>query len=289
VVGGVAFIALIILALIFLLRRKKRRNQSPNNAVELSHISTIPPSISPKNYDIKYEELANMKVIGKGAFGVVYKAEWRLTTVAVKKLLNEISNEKEMEDFQAEVNLLKNLRPHPNVVTFLGITSSPISIVLEFCSGGSLYHLIHNKSKKISYELALKILKGVAAGMYHLHSENVIHRDLAARNILLTEEMTPKVSDFGLSRQKEHQEENVTKSETGPLKWMSPEALKDRKYSTKSDVWSFGVLVWEVTHRAEPYGNLNPTQAAMGVVYENLRLQIAPNAPPLLSQLMQGN
>jgi serine/threonine protein kinase len=159
--------------------------------------------------------------------------------------------------------------------------------IIEYCGGGSLYALLRRSDKALTQESQIKILKGIAAGMYHLHSENIIHRDLAARNILLTDDLIPKVSDFGLSRQKES-DENVTESASGPLKWMAPEALKERKYSTKSDVWSFGVVVWEVVHKEDPYPGLTPARAAMGVVFENLRLEVKEDCPPVLQTLIQS-
>merc|ERR1712146_108664 len=86
-------------------------------------------------------------------------------------------------------------------------------------------------------------------GMSHLHTEGIIHRDLATRNILLSEGLTPKISDFGLSRFGAPDDDNQTKSDVGPLKWMAPEAIKARVYGKKTDVWSYGVTVWEIVAR----------------------------------------
>jgi serine/threonine protein kinase len=125
--------------------------------------------------------------------------------------------------------------------------------------------------------------------MLHLHSENIIHRDLAARNILLTANLDAKVSDFGLSRQKEAKEfESKTKSDVGPLKWMSPEAIKKKVYSTKSDVWSYSILMWEVIARREPYPKMDSVTAAMAVCHEDLRPTIPAYCEPVFSRLMQS-
>jgi c-src tyrosine kinase len=125
--------------------------------------------------------------------------------------------------------------------------------------------------------------------MHHLHSENIIHRDLAARNILIKREsMEVKVSDFGLSRQKDHHDTNVTETQTGPLKWMAIEALRERKYSTKSDVWSYGVVMWELLCRSEPYPHLSAVHAAIAVIKDGLRLPIPDDAPPLFIKIMKG-
>eukprot|EP01108_Squamamoeba_japonica_P004865 TRINITY_DN3831_c0_g4_i3.p3 TRINITY_DN3831_c0_g4~~TRINITY_DN3831_c0_g4_i3.p3 ORF type:complete len:149 (+),score=63.54 TRINITY_DN3831_c0_g4_i3:244-690(+) len=122
--------------------------------------------------------------------------------------------------------------------------------------------------------------------MGHLHAENIIHRDLAARNILLDAGKNPKVSDFGLSRRCFGEVENQTKSDVGPLKWMAPEAIKDRVYSQRSDVWSYAVTVWEIVAREDPYPDMDALQVASRVVFNGLRLQMPYDAPPQLTEIM---
>ncbi len=130
-------------------------------------------------------------------------------------------------------------------------------------------------------------MTGVAAGMAHLHLEGIVHRDLAARNILLTENKDPKVADFGLARiTQDTDDPQHTKSDVGPVKWMSPESIRDREYSSKSDVWSFGCIVYEIMTRSVPFAELAAIQVATRVVYENLRLPVPQNAPLWLGNLM---
>lgn len=147
-----------------------------------------------------------------------FRAKWRETTVAVKQLKTVDLSARKLEEFRAEAELLKNLRPHPNVVLFLGITAppSPISIITEYCGGGSLWAKVR-KNEVGDYPTQLRVFYGIAKGMLHLHSEDIIHRDLAARNILLTHHNEVKVTDFGMSRELS-EDENVTKSDVGPLK-----------------------------------------------------------------------
>ncbi|PRP84566.1 fibroblast growth factor receptor 4 [Planoprotostelium fungivorum] len=122
-----------------------------------------------------------------------------------------------------------------------------------------------------------------ALGMLHLHKEN-----LAVRNILLTKHLEPKVTDFGMSRVTESAEDQGAKTNTnvGPVKWMAPEALKDRHYSNKSDVWSFGVVIWEIVQVFEPFPEMTPIEAAVAIVVDKMRLEI-PETDPQLQLLMR--
>jgi len=134
-----------------------------------------------------------------------------------------------------------------NVVQLRGVSFSPegrFSIVYEFITGDNLYNLL--KKQDFTKTQLIEILTGTAAGMLHLHKERICHRDLAARNILIDlKDLKPKISDFGLSRL-QVSDSSVTNSNVGPIKWMSPEALLEREYSLAGDVWSFGVVIFEV-------------------------------------------
>jgi len=179
-------------------------------------------------------------------------------------------------------------RPHVNVVQFLGITNDPLCIITEFLDQGSLYGYLHSEAK-VDANIIMNFVKGISAGMLHLHREGIIHRDLAARNILLGSGFQVKISDFGLSRNNSSQiQGNQTKSDTGPLKWMAPEAIKYRVYSTMSDVWSFGVVLWEIVTRKDPYPDLDPVQTALEVTHSGLKLQIPEYCPPVMSHIMEG-
>lgn len=137
------------------------------------------------------------------------------------------------------------LPPHPNVVQTFGISvDGPLPyIVLEFCGGGSLDTKLFDDGVSFSLEEKVRLIKGIARGLLHLHNHNIVHRDLAARNILLTVNNEPKISDFGMSRLlKEESQKGQTKNNFGPIRWMAPESIRDLSYSTKSDVWSFGII-----------------------------------------------
>jgi len=132
-------------------------------------------------------------------------------------------------------------------------------------------------------------VKGMAAGMLHLHREGLVHRDLAARNVLLGAGYQVKISDFGMSRIVNQEDtSNKTSSDSGPLKWMAPELILTRTYSTQSDVWSFAVTVWEIVSRQNPYPNLDPVQTAIQVTRNGLRLPIPQNCPIVLVEIMNA-
>lgn len=307
-VGALLLLLLVLFVIFAILALKKRPSSrlqvvlsdggpiSSSPSPSASHSSPItipierPATVNLSKSDLDYRDFTNMTQIGKGSFGVVFKATWRETTVAVKQLHADLLlDEKAITDFKSEAQILSSLRPHPNVILFIGVTAppQPTTIVTEFCGAGSLYSLLHS-NREISPETQHKILLGIARGMYHLHSENIIHRDLAARNILLTKNLDVKVSDFGMSRQKFGSNDNQkTYSSVGPLRWMAPEAIGEKVYSFKSDVYSFSITMWEILARATPYPELDPVSVGMQVWYEGLRPSIPEHSNETYLLLMQ--
>jgi len=201
--------------------------------------------------------------------------------------------DKQAQEFYDEAMLMCKLRPHVNVTTFLGITAPPdLCIVTEFYENGSLYVLLHSK-KNIEKSNISKCIKGIASGMSHLHREGIIHRDLAARNVLLSSNFEPKIADFGLSRILQSSNPNSvaqTKTDTGPLKHLAPECLLSHQYSNKSDVWSYGVVIFEILTRKEPYEDQTPVEAATNVTH-GLKLELPPkevaNWPDFAALMLQ--
>eukprot|EP01113_Clastostelium_recurvatum_P015528 TRINITY_DN1867_c0_g1_i2.p1 TRINITY_DN1867_c0_g1~~TRINITY_DN1867_c0_g1_i2.p1 ORF type:complete len:887 (+),score=197.31 TRINITY_DN1867_c0_g1_i2:49-2709(+) len=246
---------------------------------------------------IAADELELVREIGQGSSGVVHQGLWRNTNVAVKMLAAGQMTQRDVSHFQDEASLMSTLQANPHVVNFFGICFKPtLCIVVEYLPRGSLSdHLRQTYGSTRGQDLACvvpldivkKVLTGIANGMLHLHLEGVIHRDLAARNILLTETFEAKVSDFGMSRINNDADENKTESSVGPLKWMSPESIMHQTFSTKSDVWSFGVTVWEVLTARRPFEGLSPLQACIQVTQQGLRLQVPAGTPPELESLMQ--
>jgi serine/threonine protein kinase len=187
------------------------------------------------DYYISIVELQLEGEIGKGAYGVVFQGRHRGVEVAIKQLdvkggVSSPDYDEQLQTFKEEADFMMKLPPHKNVVALIGVTPPPnFWIITEFLSKGSLYNLLHS-AEKIADATQFNIIRGIAAGMAHLHAQSIVHRDLAARNILLDNQLNAKISDFGLSRFGGEDEEIKTKSDVGPIKWMSPEAIKDKVY-----------------------------------------------------------
>ena len=229
-----------------------------------------------EKYSIDFEKELQLQVIlGHGAFGEVWKAKYHGTIVAVKKIINTHElDPKAVQDFVSEISVMSDMRPHSNICAFYGYSSEPLAIVMEYLPGGSMEsYLARNPSIPIGKKL--NWLKDIASGMYHLQITKIVHKDLAARNVLIARDLSAKVTDFGLSRlSKSESNTNSVVSETkvGPLKWMAPESLTQKKFSIKSDVWAFAVTSVEVLTQQPPYPNLDPVQVATGVCLRNVSL-----------------
>ncbi|KNC52393.1 TKL protein kinase [Thecamonas trahens ATCC 50062] len=254
------------------------------------------------SYSIAASELQRGELVGSGAFGVVHRGTWRGGDVAIKTIKVDSLASDAVAEFKAEAKLMRLLPPHPNVVQFLGVCKAgenELCIVSSFVPGGTLLALLHPTSGFVwNVEKKLGVAVGIAAGLLHLSAESIVHRDLAARNILVSvgghgpaATVTPLLTDFGMSRDASGAGDNYTASVVGPVKWMAVEAITHRKYSAKSDVWSFGVLLFEIFTQTEPYAGLTPLQVAAGVSSGSLTLDLdghAADIPPPVVDLIQA-
>uniref|UniRef100_A0A8C9TNS8 Tyrosine-protein kinase n=1 Tax=Scleropages formosus TaxID=113540 RepID=A0A8C9TNS8_SCLFO len=208
-----------------------------------------------EKWEINPSELSFMKELGRGQFGVVRLGKWRaLCKVAIKTISEGAMSE---DDFVEEAKVMMNLC-HPKLVQLYGVCTKqrPICIVTEFLENGCLLNFLRLQAGKNSKDYLLAMCQDVCEGMEYLERNSFIHRDLAARNCLVSEKNVVKVCDFGMTR---YVLDNQYTSSTGskfPVKWSPPEVLHFNKYSSKSDVWSFGVLMWEVfTEGRTPFEN----------------------------------
>ncbi|XP_038068801.1 angiopoietin-1 receptor-like [Patiria miniata] len=245
-----------------------------NNDPDVYEVVAILP-IWASELEIKWDNfIIDDEILGKGNFGEVragcVKIKGQVTKAAIKTIKGN-AHESAWEDFMKELRTMTGIEPHPNVVGLLGacMHEAILYVALEFLPNGNLRDYLRSTRPKqqgaagsqddvspLTSSNLLKFSLDVAKGMEHLSNTGIIHRDLAARNILLSEDLTAKVSDFGLSR---GEEIYVQKSSTGiPVRWLAIESLTRRVYKSKSDVWSFGILLWEiVTFGSTPYPGID--------------------------------
>jgi hypothetical protein len=228
-------------------------------------------------------------VLAEGAYGRVRKGKWRNVTVAVKEL--KTMEAEPRRQLLAESVSLAALRNHPNVVPFYGMVLDPFMVVLAYRKGGALETALYGKSARtdLTMDKLNNILLGAAKGLAHLHAEGIIHRDLAARNVLLDKHDEACLTDFGMSRINDDGDEDgptTTVSTTGPIKWMAPEQLEDHVYSTKSDIWSLGVLCCEIYGRSPPWKKVSNVKAAT-IVLGGAHHDIPADTPSKVASLMK--
>ncbi|XP_035378299.1 ephrin type-B receptor 2 isoform X2 [Electrophorus electricus] len=235
------------------------------------------------------------QVIGAGEFGEVCSGSLRLPgkreiLVAIKTLKSGYT-EKQRRDFLSEASIMGQF-DQPNIIHLEGVVtkSSPVMIITEFMENGSLDSFLRQNDGQFTVIQLVGMLRGIASGMKYLGDMNYVHRDLAARNILVNSNLVCKVSDFGLSRFLEDDASDPTyTSALGgkiPIRWTAPEAIQYRKFTSSSDVWSYGIVMWEVMSYGErPYWDMS-NQDVINAIEQDYRLPPPMDCPNALHQLM---
>uniref|UniRef100_A0A670YG96 Ephrin type-A receptor 7 n=1 Tax=Pseudonaja textilis TaxID=8673 RepID=A0A670YG96_PSETE len=233
------------------------------------------------------------RVIGAGEFGEVCSGRLKLpgkrdVAVAIKTLKVGYT-EKQRRDFLCEASIMGQF-DHPNVVHLEGVVTrgKPVMIVIEYMENGALDAFLRKHDGQFTVIQLVGMLRGIAAGMRYLADMGYVHRDLAARNILVNSNLVCKVSDFGLSRVIEDDPEAVYTTTGGkiPVRWTGPEAIQYRKFTSASDVWSYGIVMWEVMSYGErPYWDMS-NQDVIKAIEEGYRLPAPMDCPAGLHQLM---
>ncbi|TVU11912.1 hypothetical protein EJB05_45523, partial [Eragrostis curvula] len=240
-------------------------------------------------FEIQWDELTLGERVGLGSFGEVYRGEWHGTEVAVKKFLQQDLTSDALEEFRTEVRIMKRVR-HPNVVLFMGaVTRVPnLSIVTEFLPRGSLFRLIHRPNNQLDERRRLRMALDVARGMNYLHNCTpvIVHRDLKSPNLLVDKNWVVKVCDFGLSRIK-HSTFLSSRSTAGTAEWMAPEVLRNEPSDEKCDVFSYGVILWELCTLSQPWEGMNPMQVVGAVGFQQRRLTIPSNVDPAVAKIIE--
>ncbi|XP_068155503.1 uncharacterized protein Csk isoform X1 [Drosophila tropicalis] len=234
-----------------------------------------------KGWVIPEEDLQLRESIGKGEFGDVMLGILRNEKVAVKVLKDEGAVQK----FLAEASVMTTLE-HENLVKFVGLvfTTKHLFLVTEYMSKGSLVDYLRSRGRQhITKKDQINFAFDTASGMEYLEAKKVVHRDLAARNVLISEDCVAKVSDFGLAR------EECYNLDVGklPIKWTAPEALKNGRFSNKSDMWSFGILLWEIySFGRVPYPRI-PLADVVKHVEVGYKMEAPEGCPPEIYEMMR--
>ncbi|XP_031845294.1 tyrosine-protein kinase Fer isoform X5 [Nomia melanderi] len=240
-----------------------------------------------ERWELNNDDVILLEKIGRGNFGDVYKAQLKTckTEVAVKTCKVTLPDEQKRK-FLQEGRILKQY-DHPNVVKLIGICvqKQPIMIVMELVPGGSLLTYLRKSASSITQKEQFRMCKDAAAGMRYLESKYCIHRDLAARNCLVGYESIVKISDFGMSREEEEYIVSDGMKQI-PIKWTAPEALNFGKYTSLCDVWSYGVLMWEIFSKGgNPYSGMSNAQAREKID-TGYRMPAPENTPDEIYRLM---
>ncbi|XP_076860607.1 mitogen-activated protein kinase kinase kinase 12-like [Brachyhypopomus gauderio] len=219
-------------------------------------------------WEVPFEEISDLQWVGSGAQGAVFLGKFHGEEVAVKKVRNIR---------ETDIKHLRKLK-HPNIITFKGIcTQAPCyCIIMEYCAQGQLYEVLHG-GRKVTPSLLIEWSMGIAGGMNYLHLHKIIHRDLKSPNMLITYDDLVKISDFGTS--KELSDKSTKMSFAGTVAWMAPEVIRNEPVSEKVDIWSFGVVLWEMLTGEVPYKDVDSSAIIWGVGNNSLQLPVPDSCP----------
>lgn len=310
IIFGILLFIGLLLGILFFRRKKAHRRQArpdystsgfDREKVWLKPYVDLQPYDDPsrgvlefiKELDVSCVTMEN--VIGEGEFGEVYRGSLRLPgkeriVVAIKTLKSTYSDS-QWWNFLREATIMGQFN-HPNIVHLEGVVTKrrPMMIITEYMENGALDTFLRENEEKFSPVQLVNMLQGIASGMTYLSEHNYVHRDLAARNILVTRSLQCKVSDFGLSRILENDAEGTYETKGGkiPIRWTAPEAIAHRIFTSASDVWSFGIVMWEVLSFGDkPYGNMT-NQEVMKSLEDGYRLPPPVDCPSILYELMKN-
>ncbi|KAJ8389579.1 hypothetical protein AAFF_G00118160 [Aldrovandia affinis] len=305
VIGGVVLL-LFIIAAFFISRRRRKYSKAKQDAEEERHLHPgVQIYVDPFTYEDPNQAVREFakeidascikieKVIGIGEFGEVCSGRLKLPgkreiCVAIKTLKVGYTDQ-QRRDFLSEASIMGQF-DHPNVIRLEGVVTKckPVMIITEYMENGSLDAFLRKNDGRFTVIQLVGMLRGIASGMKYLSDMSYVHRDLAARNILVNSNLVCKVSDFGMSRVLEDDPEATYTTRGGkiPIRWTPPEAITYRKFTSASDAWSYGIVMWEVMSYGErPYWDMS-NQDVIKAIEEGYRLPPPMDCPVALHQLM---
>ncbi|XP_060028070.1 ephrin type-B receptor 3 isoform X2 [Erinaceus europaeus] len=308
VAAGLVFVAAVVVIAIVCLRKQRHTPDSEYTEKLQQYIAPgMKVYIDPFTYEDPNEAVREFakeidvscvkieEVIGAGEFGEVcrgrLKQPGRREVFVAIKTLKVGYTERQRRDFLSEASIMGQF-DHPNIIRLEGVVtkSRPVMILTEFMENCALDSFLRLNDGQFTVIQLVGMLRGIAAGMKYLSEMNYVHRDLAARNILVNSNLVCKVSDFGLSRflEDDPSDPTYTSSLGGkiPIRWTAPEAIAYRKFTSASDVWSYGIVMWEVMSYGErPYWDMS-NQDVINAVEQDYRLPPPMDCPTALHQLM---
>ncbi|XP_068453166.1 ephrin type-A receptor 2 isoform X1 [Clinocottus analis] len=317
VIFGAAVVgaAMLFIVILVLFLRRRKRNSHSRQGVEDTYFSSpeqlkpLKTYVDPHTYEdpniavlkfateIHPSHITKQKVIGAGEFGEVYrgnlKTPGRKEVAVAIKTLKPGYTEKQRQDFLSEASIMGQFS-HQNIIRLEGVVTKckdffkHAMIVTEYMENGALDRYLKDHDGEFPSFQLVGMMHGIAAGMKYLSDMSYVHRDLAARNILVNNNLECKVSDFGLSRVLEDDPEGTYTTSGGkiPIRWTAPEAIAYRKFTSASDVWSFGIVMWEVMAFGErPYWDMS-NHEVMKAINEAFRLPAPMDCPSAVYQLM---
>ncbi|UPR02700.1 serine/threonine-protein kinase [Chloropicon primus] len=240
------------------------------------------------DWEVDPDKLLLSKKVGQGGFGAIHKGTFNGDVVAIKYIKSDFNKEFEyIKEFAQEISIISELK-HENIVEFIGACTKGerVCIIYEFMGNGNLKSFLQ-KHPKLPTQEKLKMALDICKGMVFLASKSIVHRDLKAANVLMSESGVLKIGDFGVARLLPRNDEVMT-AETGTYRWMAPEVIEHKPYNSKADVYSFGVLLWEIMADGKsPYELLSPIQAAIGVAKHGVRPKIPQSCCSQMARLME--
>lgn len=307
-IAGIVIIVIVVLFTAFGGATFYVKKRWGSRVPEMTYVSVNPEYLSnmyvPDEWEIPREKITILKELGQGSFGMVYEGkakdiipEFPFVRCAVKTV-NESASLRERIEFLNEASVMKSFSCH-HVVKLLGVVSKgqPTLVVMELMANGDLKSYLRshrpdaeaNDSRQPpTLKRMLQMAIEIADGMAYLAAQKFVHRDLAARNCMVSENLTVKIGDFGMTRDI-YETDYYRKGGKGllPVRWMAPESLKDGVFTSQSDVWSYGIVIWEMaTLASQPYQGLSNEQVLKYVIDGGI-MEKPENCPDRLYDLMR--